>query len=365
MTKRISPVISALRTAHDEVQLGRVLSAVVGSNTSAPAAFLDLLLGEAAKDPEIGTRARNLKPPPRVACSTERGLLRHGRGRVRKQAQSLGRVDLLFSADGFRLICELKLDSPYQPDQIIRYLEAEDTWVMSIVRQTGRLQGKAGQIAQANSRWLGEICWTSIQEGLRQIPLTGTTRSEWLAFLDVMDDDGDFLPERRRRARDDDVALADKVAKRSLASVAEKTALRAPVRNLLRSLSVTSKAGRHRAVASIRGPAGDGSRREAWFFQVLLRDSHTGIPHVAVEWIPWTPMRRGQRSMHKELEGRGFFRRATQNGAYYMIESDVRIESGRDPVTEVSRWVERQLYAVAIVGLLDYDAKQLLKSARE
>ena len=363
MAGNISPVISALRTAHDEVQLGRVLAAVLGSNASAASAFLDLLLSEAEKDPAIGARARNLKVPREVACSSERDLLRHGRGRVRKQAKSLGRVDLYFSTNEFRLACELKLDSRYQQDQIARYLDAKDTWVISIVRRPGGLQGKARETALSSSRWLGEVSWASIQGGLRRIPLSDTTRSHWIALLDVMEGDDEFLPERRRRARDEDVTLVDAVARRSLVSLAETPSVPEPVRNLLRQFSVTSRADIRWAVASIRGPAGDGSRKKVPFFRVLLRDRQTGTPRVVVEWHP--PMLWRQRAMRRELERHNFFHQSTRKGAYYVSQDDVRIESGDDEVARVSQWVEGRLQAVAAAGWLDFDAKRLLKQSRK
>ena len=342
--------MNELRTSGDEPQLTRVLAAVLASDADATRSFLKLLLDNAAEDPAIGHRARSLRLPRKVACSPEHGLIRRGRGRARRQAEALGRADLLFTADRFRLICELKIDSRYQKDQIARYLDSGDH-VISIVRKP-TAAGLGKRIAR-HDRWLGEVAWASIKSGLRQLPLKGKLRQQWLDLLAVMEEDGDFEETKRRSAGKKDTKLAEEATKAAVRRFGRSRRLDAAHRRFFKGLEIKPGVGFRFGFAEVFDE--DGTP----YWAVLARDARTRTPELMIEWYPWprAPVGSGQREMHERLEVDYHFDRGTRGGVpYYTKRQTLTADPGSDPVDEAAAWVYSQMAAVADVGLLDYDA---------
>ena len=111
-------VIESLRVRAGEVQLGRVLAGVCSDQPCA-SAFARLLLRSAGRDPTVGDRISPIRVPRRLRVSGELPLTRRLPG-VDQEARA--RADLFFEGKDFKLVCELKINSGYQPRQLQEYL---------------------------------------------------------------------------------------------------------------------------------------------------------------------------------------------------------------------------------------------------
>lgn len=263
----------------------------------------------------------------------------------------LGRVDLFFAAKGFRLICELKIDSGYQPDQIRRYLASGD-YVVSVVRAPGK--ASLTKDIQGSERWLGEVAWSQIDRGLQSLPLGRRDKQQWLDLLAALHADGDFDAEKARGASEDDVRLARAAAEGALERLRRMRRFDSAHRGLLRDLRIGSSfEGRSRGWV----PIVDTSGETYWF--IGARNARSRRPEIVIDWLPWSEREpRGQRTMHRRLvQEHDFVRMGKPSAPYYRLRELLARDPGADDPAQAVESATAAIAAVIEIGLLRYDAR--------
>lgn len=353
MRRQQSVVISALRVAGDEYQLGRVLAALCTSPEVARA-FLQVVLVGASENDALRDRVTDVRLPRHIACSPEHALIRTGRGAVRGQAKQLGRADLFFEARDFKLVVELKIDSAYRKQQIRRYLRS-GAHVLSIVRVPGAAQ--LGETIDEDDRWLGEVSWAEIAEALASLPIAGKDREVWLDLLAVLEADGDFDPAKLRRATEADGELAFSAGCDALERLKRRRRLSSLELGLIRTFAVAPpQLGRSRGWADIV------DEEVTSFFRVGVRRAKSRTPEIVFDWMPWSrqPPGSGQAAMHASLVDQHDFARMGGPGRhYYRAVRHLNSAPGIDVAKLAADWIYSCAAAVADEGLLRYDAERL------
>ncbi|MGO9976139.1 MAG: hypothetical protein ACLP01_25725 [Solirubrobacteraceae bacterium] len=182
-----SPVIRALRYARQEVQFSRVLAAIC-EDPHVARVFSSAVIERAQRGNAIA-RTKVAQIPTTVACEGEPWL--HARTSLQKALKSAaGHVELRFSAPGWRMAVEIKIDARVTEEQIDRYLD----WgpVALIARNRGSVAALDRFAGHPN--WVGVASWESLLPDLRELC---PADEQWLALLAVMEADGDFTPTRR------------------------------------------------------------------------------------------------------------------------------------------------------------------------
>lgn len=336
-------VIESLRIRGDEVQLGRVLAGICTQEKCARA-LASLLLKTAALNPDIGHRAARLRVPQGVRSYRELLLTRRSPGAHRKAA---GRADLVLGGGGFKLICELKINSKYEENQLLQYLK--ESPVVAIVRDPNpkRLPARV----RSHPHWLGEVAWADISNGLSKLPwLSEREREQWLDLLTVLEENGDFDRTQPPEIKDDDRAFVLTVTSRVISRLRRSKDARH--RAFAKQLSASPLFDRGRWA---RARITDSEGEEYW--RIGIRDLHSRTPELAVSWIAWVPARAGQARMHKELEADEF--RPTPGGYVYRRTQQLRPGRGEDRVKHVTDAAHRDIRAVIAAGLLDYELDRL------
>ncbi|UJA20943.1 hypothetical protein HJD18_12465 [Thermoleophilia bacterium SCSIO 60948] len=327
------------------------MAAVLSEDGRACRSFLQLVLSAAASDESIGRHARSVRLPPDIACNAEYVLGRRGRGRVRRQSADLGRADLFFSGGGMRLVCELKLDAPYGKDQLQRYLESGH-YVIAIVRSPGPVRSTVAE----SSRWLGEVSWGSIRDGLSRLPVRPAVEFEWQSLLRVMDTDGDFDPRPPTRTTERDLQLAEVATSEAVQRLGSRR-MSADLRKLIRGFVITVSKRRRGAAALVSG----GTNGDV-FFTVTVSESSGPTPKVEIRWhpMPISPPFAGQRAMHALLTDDGFRAHKVRSGRYFSEAVTLRDAPGEGSIEEkIAEWLLDRMAAVVHVGLLNWDAENL------
>jgi hypothetical protein len=110
---------------------------------------------------------------------------------IAEEAVRGSRFDLRFRGAGWDVIVELKIHADYGPGWLDRYRDSltqvEHAYVAAITRDIpwGELPPD-----QAN-RWLGATRWRDLLPGLRTLPVGDPElRTQWLLFLDVLEEEG-------------------------------------------------------------------------------------------------------------------------------------------------------------------------------
>lgn len=336
-------VIESLRVRAGEVQLGRVLAGIC-SDQKCASAFARLLLRVDKRDSTAANRAADIRVPRRIRVSGELPLTRRLPGL--DQAAS-ARADLFFEGKDFNLVCELKINSGYQPRQLQEYLRKAP--VVAVVRNPGK--HRLSKAIRSNPNWLGEIAWADIADDLRRLPMEGRQREQWLDLLRVLNEDGDFDRERPPEITEDDRDFVRQVAERVLG-------------RLRRSRDPRARAIAGELVAAPlfdRGPWArarlltEDREHEFWRLSIKNRSLHTA--ELRVSWLAWNPARRGQAAMYRKLMAMGFSRE--YDGDQYRRTMPLPLRMGADRLDQVADATYRAIKPIVDLGLIDYELEFL------
>lgn len=182
--------LAALRHTGDEVHWTQVIAAVAHQDQQFVDAFAALVLSAAPH----ADRSALLPKPSGLRCHAEQWLTDPRTG------TSAGRVDLVFRSpdDGFLLLVELKLHSPYGGQQLEGYLSAlsdRPAGSAALVSITTALPEHGEDAVENQPRWLGSLRWSQLFDSLWDLPISDTELQDmWRAMLAVLRAQGDFGP---------------------------------------------------------------------------------------------------------------------------------------------------------------------------
>jgi len=347
-------IVGALRFIADEVQMGRVLHAVVRADGVCANAFCTALLDEASKTGNAGRRARarkllaDLGSKP-VKSTSERDLFLSKHGVLAKKAQRQGRVDLSFEAGPkWQLGVELKFDDPAKRRQQDRY-PAVGRPVIFVVRDPDAFADPL-LVAGDAKHYLGAISWKALLPRLHLLPVEESQKSIWDAVLRVSELNGDFKskPPSRRSTKVDVQCLS-----RSLPGIC---------RTLGDALTKQHGSGGRRLADALVADKPFPGRTWAWlrfrldggvFIDVGLRHAESSQPHVQINWAHVFP--RKLRTEYRHLERTDFVR----EGHWWTWRDTVSPAAWRtDHVEALTHEIAAPINALVCSGVMRVDASE-------
>ena len=285
-------------------------------------------------------RSSGIRVPRQTTVSTELPFTRRLPG---LEQDVKGRADLFFEGKDFKLICELKINSGYQPRQLQEYLRRAP--VVAVVRDPGKQ--RLSKAIHSRPSWLGEVAWEDIADGLSELPLVGAEQNQWMDLLRVLREDGDFDRVRPPEISDDDQGFALRVAEGVLERLRRSRDKRArAIASELVAVSLFERPPWARA----RLRTEDGNHE---FWRIGIKNRKLRTAEVRVSWLAWTPARSGQAGMYRELEAMGFSRE--YDGEQYRRTIPLPPPGGRDRVDQAADAAYRAVKPIVDVGLIDYE----------
>lgn len=337
-------VIESLRVRGHEVQLGRVLAGLC-ADAGCARAFVRLLLRTAAKDSKIGARSKGLRVPRDIAAVGELHMTRRRPGIDQEER---ARADLFLSGQGFKITCELKINSDYNRKQLREYLA--QGLVACVVRNPGSRGLDASVTSHRN--WLGEVAWKDLAFGLAKLPVPGADGPQWLDLLSVLESDGDFERKKPPEINDEDRAFVLEVAEAVVDKLSRSTDAR--VRAFAQQVAAEPLFDRgpwaRARIMDVEEP-----RDEYW--RIRIKNCRMRTAEMGVAWMAWKPARSGQRARHRALQDKDFS--SLYGGEQYQRIVSLDFRRDRDRSKQASEAAYRLVKQVVDVGLLEYDMDRL------
>jgi len=276
-----SPIMRALRYPAEEVQFAKVLAALArqpGVAHHLASGLLACLAGE-----RVEALQRTL--PRDVYCVDEQWVTaRLGRSVLRKRSDQRGRVDLDFRAPGgWRLIFELKINSPLTQTQIEKYTPTAP--VAAVVRS-------ASHAPEPNPAkgWLGAVEWRRLASTLHTLPVGDSVAQQWRELLRVVEDDGDFNEAPPVETVEAGLAfrLLQPVRDSFLTTVIRELEQRHGRRaqGLVDTLGVSEIILYRGRWSGFDLESSDGEQRPEQLLGVRLRDASSDMPTLQLSWHP-------------------------------------------------------------------------------